>query len=74
VVQTIDQLDNGLKEGADLLILAQQEQDPQLLDSVNKDLENLEHKLSQLEFCPHVFRRNGHASCLFRCAIRFRWN
>lgn len=50
VVQTIDQLDNGLKEGADLLILAQQEQDPQLVDSVNEDLANLEHKLSQLEF------------------------
>lgn len=50
VVQTIDQLDNSLKEGTDLLVLAQQEQDPQVVDSVNEDLVSLERKLSQLEF------------------------
>jgi len=50
VVQTIDQLDNRLQEGNDLLALAQQEQDAEIVDSVNEDLLSLEQKLSQLEF------------------------
>ncbi len=50
VVQIIDQLDTGLKEGHDLLKLALQENDDDTADSVCQDLKRLEQQLSHLEF------------------------
>jgi len=50
VVETIDQLENGLKEGRELLELAEAENDIETVESVNQDIETLEKQLAQLEF------------------------
>lgn len=50
VVQTIDQLENGLKDGRDLLELAEAENDIETVESVTQDLKGLEKQLAQLEF------------------------
>jgi peptide chain release factor 2 len=50
VVQAIDQLDQGLAEGHELLELAQQETDEETVQTIRQDLERLGQQLSQLEF------------------------
>jgi peptide chain release factor 2 len=50
VVETIDQLDNGLKDGRDLLELAEAENDSETVEVVTQDLKELEKQLAQLEF------------------------
>ncbi|MCK5661933.1 MAG: peptide chain release factor 2 [Thiotrichaceae bacterium] len=50
IVQTIDQLNTGLKDGHELLILAQNENDNETLESVCQDLKALEQQLFKLEF------------------------
>ena len=50
VVQTIDQLTSQLAEERELLELAQQEADLKTVTSICQDLDNLEQRLSQLEF------------------------
>ncbi len=50
LTQTIDKLDTNIKDGHDLLQLAQQEHDNDTAESVCQDLEQLEQQLSQLEF------------------------
>jgi len=50
VVKTIDKLFDGLNDAADLLSLAQEENDEELLEAVNKELNQLEGQLSTLEF------------------------
>jgi peptide chain release factor 2 len=49
VVQTIDQLDIGLKDGRELLDMAQQEHDNDTVDSVCQDLEQLDRQLLDFE-------------------------
>ncbi len=50
IVSTIDDLDTRLKEGSELIELAQQENDEETVESVCSDLKRLEQKLSELEF------------------------
>jgi peptide chain release factor 2 len=49
-VETIDALDSGLKDAADLLELAGEEQDADTADEVTRDLDGLEQRLAELEF------------------------
>jgi len=50
VVQTIDSLDTSLKDGCELLELAQHESDNDTIELVCQDLENLEQRLTRFEF------------------------
>ena len=50
VVSTIKQLDAGLADVKELLELAREEQDAGIAQSIVKDLDKLEGKLSELEF------------------------
>jgi len=50
IVHIIDELDTRLKEGEELIELAQQESDDETVESVCSDLKRLEQKLSTLEF------------------------
>lgn len=50
VLQIIDQLNSGLKDGHDLLEIAQEESDHDTVNSVCQDLDLLEQQLSHLEF------------------------
>jgi peptide chain release factor 2 len=50
VVKTLDTLFNGLNDAADLLSLAQEENDEELFQAVNKELNHLEGQLNTLEF------------------------
>jgi len=50
VVSTIKQLDTGLTDVKELLELAREEQDEGIAQSIVKDLDKLEGKLSELEF------------------------
>jgi peptide chain release factor 2 len=50
VVKTIDKLFDGLNDAADLLSLAQEENDEELFEAVNKELNQLEGQLKTLEF------------------------
>jgi peptide chain release factor 2 len=49
-VHTIDQLDSGLRDAADLLELAAEEADQDLLTEVEADLTQLDQQLKKLEF------------------------
>ncbi|MDW5376266.1 peptide chain release factor 2 [Halomonas sp. HP20-15] len=50
IVATIDQLDQGLGDNADLLELAVMEEDDDTVDEVRKELDQLEAALEKLEF------------------------
>ncbi|MCD6007203.1 MAG: peptide chain release factor 2 [Pseudomonadota bacterium] len=50
IVATIDQLDQGLGDNADLLELAVMEEDDDTVDEVRRELDQLEAALEQLEF------------------------
>lgn len=50
VVETIDQLEQGLSDVSELLDLAVEENDEATINEVVKELEKLEEKLAQLEF------------------------
>lgn len=50
VVETIDQLEQGLSDVSELLDLAVEENDEATINEVIKELEKLEEKLAQLEF------------------------
>ncbi len=50
VVETIDQLENGLKDGRDFLEMAKEENDFETVEIVTKDLKELEKQLAKLEF------------------------
>ncbi len=50
VVQTIEQMDSGIADIAELLTLAQEESDEELFDAANKDLDALKAGLEKLEF------------------------
>jgi len=50
VVETIDQLENGLKDGRDFLELAEEENDFETVEIVTKDLKELDKQLAKLEF------------------------
>ncbi|PCI73991.1 MAG: peptide chain release factor 2 [SAR86 cluster bacterium] len=50
VVATIEQMDSGIADVAELLVLAQEESDEELFDAAGKDLEALKSGLEALEF------------------------
>ena len=50
VVATIEKMDSGIAEVAELLMLAQEESDEELFDAAGKDLEALQTSLGKLEF------------------------
>ena len=50
VVATIEKMDSGIAEVAELLMLAQEESDEELFDAAGKDLEALQTSLEKLEF------------------------
>jgi peptide chain release factor 2 len=50
VVATIEKMDSGIAEVAELLMLAQEESDEELFDAADKDLEALQTSLGKLEF------------------------
>jgi len=49
-VQTIEKMDSGIADIAELLTLAQEESDEELFDEANKELETLKAGLEKLEF------------------------
>ncbi|GJM13832.1 MAG: peptide chain release factor 2 [Pseudohongiella sp.] len=49
-MQTIEKMDSGLVDVAELLTLAQEESDEELFDAANNDLESLKASLEKLEF------------------------
>ncbi len=50
VVKTIDAMDSGLKDASEMLLLAQEEDDEGLLESINADIDGFEKRLAELEF------------------------
>ena len=50
VVATIEKMESGIVDVAELLGLAQEESDEELFDAANKDLESLKTSLETLEF------------------------
>ncbi|RLJ16538.1 peptide chain release factor 2 [bacterium endosymbiont of Escarpia laminata] len=50
IVLTIDELESGLSDAADLLEMAVEEQDEETISSVAEDLESYEQQISSLEF------------------------
>ena len=50
VVATIEKMDSGIAEVAELLMLAQEESDEELFDAAGKDLDALQTSLGKLEF------------------------
>jgi peptide chain release factor 2 len=50
IVNTINELDQGLSDAQELLDLAVEENDEETVDTVIKDLEHLEHQVANLEF------------------------
>jgi len=50
VVDTIDQLTQGLSDAQEMLLLAQEEDEPSLVSEVSQELQSLESKLATLEF------------------------
>jgi peptide chain release factor 2 len=50
VVKTIDDMDHGLKDANEMLLMAQEEDDESLLESINEDVDGFEKRLAELEF------------------------
>ena len=50
VVKTIDDMDNGLNDSNEMLLMAQEEDDESLLESINEDMDGFETRLAELEF------------------------
>ena len=50
VVTTIENLEEGLSDARELLLLARDENDPDTVESINNDLNELEKQLADLEF------------------------
>ena len=50
VVKTIDDMDSGLSDTNEMLLMAQEEDDKSLLESITEDLEGFERRLAELEF------------------------
>jgi peptide chain release factor 2 len=50
VVKTIDEMDSGLRDTNEMLLMAQEEDDESLLESINEDIEGFEKRLAELEF------------------------
>jgi peptide chain release factor 2 len=50
VVKTIDDMDHGLKDSNEMLLMAQEEADVELLESITQDIEGFEERLAELEF------------------------
>ena len=50
VVKTIDDMDSGLSDNNEMLLMAQEEDDEEVLESITEDLEGFEKRLAELEF------------------------
>jgi len=50
VVKTIDDMDSGLSDTNEMLLMAQEEDDEEVLESITEDLEGFEKRLAELEF------------------------
>ncbi len=50
VVKTIDDMDNGLKDANEMLALAQEEGDEEVVESITQDIDSFEKRLAELEF------------------------
>ena len=50
VVKTIDDMDSGLSDTNEMLLMAQEEADEEVLESIIEDLEAFEKRLAELEF------------------------
>ncbi|MEE9575327.1 MAG: peptide chain release factor 2 [Gammaproteobacteria bacterium] len=50
VVKTIDDMDNGLKDANEMLALAQEEGDEEVIESIKQDIDSFEKRLAELEF------------------------
>lgn len=50
VVKTIDDMDSGLSDTHEMLLMAQEEADKELLESIIEDIDGLEKRLAELEF------------------------
>ncbi len=50
VVKTIDDMDSGLSDANEMLLMAQEEDDEEVLESITEDLEGFEKRLAELEF------------------------
>ena len=50
IVHTLENLESGLQDAGELFQLADEESDQELLQEANKDLEELGHRLEELEF------------------------
>ena len=52
VVKTIDDMDYGLNDANEMLLMAQEEDDESLLESISEDIDGFEKRLGELEFRP----------------------
>ena len=50
VVKTIDDMDSGLSDANEMLLMAQEEDDEEVLESIIEDLDGFEKRLAELEF------------------------
>ncbi len=50
VVKTIDDMDYGLNDANEMLLMAQEEDDESLLESISEDIDGFEKRLAELEF------------------------
>ncbi len=50
VVKTIDDMDSGLSDANEMLLMAQEEDDEEVLESITEDLKGFEKRLAELEF------------------------
>ncbi len=50
VVKTIDEMDYGLNDANEMLLMAQEEGDKELLESISEDIDGFEKRLAELEF------------------------
>ena len=50
IVKTIDDMDYGLNDANEMLLMAQEEDDESLLESISEDIDGFEKRLAELEF------------------------